>query len=288
MRDGHDPIATAGGWLSPCRRPRSVRCGPHGGLVAGARELVDGESEAATRRWRRRSRSARPDAGRARSRIVRTGRGRAARHLRLAVLMDRIDCDLTKGRHEHVLGELKVFVREHPFRERLRAQQMLPSTVPIANGRPRCLRRPAAHRGRTRNRAQPAPATDPAAILRHDVSSLETPDGAAAGEKTVRDRQYTCRAFFPTSNISGPRRPFSRLPRPISSPLAAALVARSACVTASAATFRRPSQPPGETRPRVVPNSLVGLDPRTGEPTFVVPVGVDLGRSPSRRPRSGP
>ena len=45
--------------------------------------------------------------------------------LRLTALMDRIDCDLALGRHEHALGELNVLVREHPLRERLRAQQML-------------------------------------------------------------------------------------------------------------------------------------------------------------------
>src|SRR4029077_6039294 len=45
--------------------------------------------------------------------------------LRLTVFMDRIDCDLAQGRHEQVLGELHVLVREHPLRERLRAQQML-------------------------------------------------------------------------------------------------------------------------------------------------------------------
>ncbi len=45
--------------------------------------------------------------------------------LRLTALMDRIDCDLAEGEHQRVLGELQVLVREHPLRERLRAQQML-------------------------------------------------------------------------------------------------------------------------------------------------------------------
>ena len=45
--------------------------------------------------------------------------------LRLTAVMDRIDCDLALGRHEEVLGELHVLVREHPLRERLRAQLML-------------------------------------------------------------------------------------------------------------------------------------------------------------------
>jgi DNA-binding NarL/FixJ family response regulator len=45
--------------------------------------------------------------------------------LRLTALMDRIDCDFALGRHEDVLGELRVLVGEHPLRERLRAQLML-------------------------------------------------------------------------------------------------------------------------------------------------------------------
>src|SRR5438105_10341432 len=45
--------------------------------------------------------------------------------LRATALVDRIDCDLALGRHEDVLGELRVLVGEHPLRERLRAQLML-------------------------------------------------------------------------------------------------------------------------------------------------------------------
>ena len=45
--------------------------------------------------------------------------------MRMAALMDRIDCDLALGRHERLIGELNRLVREHPFRERLRTQQML-------------------------------------------------------------------------------------------------------------------------------------------------------------------
>ena len=45
--------------------------------------------------------------------------------LRVAALIERIDCDLALGRHAELIGELQLLVREHPLRERFRAQQML-------------------------------------------------------------------------------------------------------------------------------------------------------------------
>jgi DNA-binding SARP family transcriptional activator len=44
--------------------------------------------------------------------------------LRLAALEDRIDADLTLGRHNHLVGELRELVDRHPLRERLRGQLM--------------------------------------------------------------------------------------------------------------------------------------------------------------------
>jgi DNA-binding SARP family transcriptional activator/streptogramin lyase len=45
--------------------------------------------------------------------------------LRLGALADRIDADLELGRHAELVGELRSLVREHPLRERFRAQLML-------------------------------------------------------------------------------------------------------------------------------------------------------------------
>ncbi|TML16844.1 MAG: AfsR/SARP family transcriptional regulator, partial [Actinobacteria bacterium] len=45
--------------------------------------------------------------------------------LRLAVLEERIDADLTAGGHRDVLGELEALVTAHPLRERLAGQLML-------------------------------------------------------------------------------------------------------------------------------------------------------------------
>jgi DNA-binding SARP family transcriptional activator len=45
--------------------------------------------------------------------------------LRLAALEERIEADLAFGRHAQLVGELEALVRDHPLRERLRAQLML-------------------------------------------------------------------------------------------------------------------------------------------------------------------
>jgi DNA-binding SARP family transcriptional activator len=45
--------------------------------------------------------------------------------LRLVALEQRIDADLALGRHAQVVGELEALLREHPLRERVRAQLML-------------------------------------------------------------------------------------------------------------------------------------------------------------------
>jgi DNA-binding SARP family transcriptional activator len=44
---------------------------------------------------------------------------------RIAAVEDRIDADLAAGRHRDLVGELELFVEQHPVRERLRAQLML-------------------------------------------------------------------------------------------------------------------------------------------------------------------
>jgi DNA-binding SARP family transcriptional activator/class 3 adenylate cyclase len=45
--------------------------------------------------------------------------------LRLAALERRVEADLALGRHADLVGELESLIREHPFRERLRAQLIL-------------------------------------------------------------------------------------------------------------------------------------------------------------------
>src|SRR5215831_18017480 len=101
--------------------------------------------------------------------------------LRLAALMDRIDCDLALGRHEQLIGELNRLVGEHPLRERLRGQQML--ALYRADRQAEALD---AYQQARRTLVdelgiEPSPALQrlQQAILRHDPS-LETPTGTAA------------------------------------------------------------------------------------------------------------
>jgi DNA-binding SARP family transcriptional activator len=125
--NGHDPIATADGGYRLVVDSALLDADRMRSLVAEAHAAMDdGESEEASRLlqealafWR----------GPTLAGLVfeSFGRDEVAQldELRLAALMDRIDCDLAVGRHERVLGELQVLVEEHPLRERLRAQQML-------------------------------------------------------------------------------------------------------------------------------------------------------------------
>ena len=126
-RNGLDPIATADGGYRFRIEPGELDSIRMERLLATARERVTaGELEAAAELlgealalWR----------GPTLAGLLLESHGRdvVARldELRLAALMDRIDCDLGLGRHAQVLGELQVLVGEHPLRERLRAQQML-------------------------------------------------------------------------------------------------------------------------------------------------------------------
>jgi len=126
-RADSDPIATADGGYRLSVEPERLDARRMQVLVEGARELVaTGELEGAAHGfqeaislWRGPTLAGFQLESRGRDEVAQLD------ELRLAVLMDRIDCDLAVGRHERVLGELQVLVEEHPLRERLRAQQML-------------------------------------------------------------------------------------------------------------------------------------------------------------------
>jgi DNA-binding SARP family transcriptional activator len=281
-RDGHDPIATADGGYRLVVDPDLIDADRMHSLVARARErMADGASEAALRLleealafWRGPTL-----AGLA---LDSYGRDEVAQldELRLTLLMDRNDCDLALGRHEHVLSGLRVLVREHPLRERLRAQQML--ALYRADRQADALDAYQQARQTLVNDLgiEPSEALQrlQQAILRHDPA-LETPtgvgvrNGASSRPEPSPDvlvRSVTTHEPPPVS--PAPKTRFHLRRRHI---VLASLAAIALAVGLTAFTMR-PSRHRA-TAPRVQPNSLVRLDPRSGKPTLVVPVGVEPG-----------
>ena len=272
-RDGHDPIATADGGYRLVVDPDLIDADRMRSLVAGARRLMaDGESEAASRLleealglWR----------GPTLAGLVLESIGRhevvQLDELRLTVLMDRIDCDLAQGRHEHVLGELQVLVREHPLRERLRAQQMLALYRADRQADALDAYRRARHDLIDELGIEPSEALQrlQRAILAHDPA-LEIPTGVGA-RNGASSRPSVATHEPPPASPAPKTRVHLRRRHVVLASLAA--IALAAGLTA----FTMRTGGPRATALRVQPNSLVRLDPRIGKPTLVVPVGVEPG-----------
>jgi YVTN family beta-propeller protein len=263
-RNGHDPIATADGGYRLLLEPDSLDAERARGLLTSANEhlargdipTANGFLQEALALWRGPTLAGLP--------LESFGREEVAEldELRLTVLMDRIDCDLAQGRHEHVLGELQVLVREHPLRERFRCQQML--ALYRADRQADALDAYA----EARRALVDDLGIDPSealqrlhqAILRHDPS-LATPEGTAATN-----------GLPPTSGTgmedSAPQRRFRPRRWHVALAVVAILMAAAAAVTLSLSAAPTP---------HVIPNSLVQFDPRSGKPTLVVPVGIEPG-----------
>jgi DNA-binding SARP family transcriptional activator len=264
-RDGHDPIATAdGGYRVIVQHPDRLDAERARSLVAEARQRrAAGEPDAASgllqdalSLWRGPTLAG--------LRLESRGRDEAEQldELRLAAQMDRIDCDLALGRDEQVLGELNVLVREHPLRERLRAQQML--ALYRAGRQAEALDAYAEARRVLVDDLgiEPSDALQrlQQAILRHDAS-LETSAGTAAvnGPAPVAEPQV--------------RQPEPEPLQPRFRPRRSRLVVAGATLLAGAAAAAAILSASASATPRVVPNSLVELNPRTGKPILVEPVG---------------
>jgi DNA-binding SARP family transcriptional activator len=270
--DGHDPIATADGGYRLVVDPDRVDVNRMRRLVAGARERMDGgESEAASLLlqealafWR----------GPTLAGLVleSLGRDEVAQldELRLTVLMDWIDCDLAQGRHEQVLGELHVLLREHPLRERLRGQQMLALYRADRQADALDAYQQARHDLIDELGIEPSESLQrlQQAILRHDPA-LEMPAGTAATNAAAP----TVAPVQDAAPIAVSPRPRRRRPTFRRRYLVAAGLVVVAAVTAPVAFL---STSAGAT-PHVVPNSLVRLDPRSGKIVSVTPVGVEPG-----------
>ena len=271
-RNGHDPIATAEGGYRLGVDPDLLDAERLRSLIAQARSrIADGDSDPASQLlqealalWRGPTLAG--------IQLESFGRDEVAQldELRLAALMERIDCDLALGRHEQVLGEVNLLVREHPLRERLRAQQML--ALYRADRQAEAL---AAYAEARRTLVddlgiEPSEALQrlQQAILRHDPS-LETPAGTAA----VNALPSSAAAPPPTPTVGVEDGAARRRFRPRRWQVALAAVAILAASAAAAVTLSSSAA----ATPRVVPNSLVRLNPHTGKPTLVVRVGVEPG-----------
>ncbi|MFL5959710.1 MAG: BTAD domain-containing putative transcriptional regulator [Gaiellaceae bacterium] len=265
---GADPISTASGGYRLYVEPESVDASRMQVLIAEARNCVaEGTLETAAQRFQEALASWRGPtlAG---LQLESRGRDEVAQldELRLAALMDRIDCDLALGRQEEVLGELNVLVREHPLRERLRAQQML--ALYRADRQAEALEAYAEARSTLVDDLgiEPSEALQrlQQAILRHD-SSLETPTGTAAvnGRTSVPPR-----AASPTEPGEQPSQHRFR-------PRRRQLALTGLVILAAAATLAAVLSTSSSAAPRVVPDSLVRIDPRSGKIVSVTPVGAE-------------
>ncbi len=269
---GADPISTASGGYRLIVEPEMLDASRMHGLVAEARDCVtEGALETAAQRfqealslWRGPTLAGLQLESRGRDEVAQLD------ELRLAALMDRIDCDLALGRHEQALGELGVLVREHPLRERLRAQQML--ALYRADRQADALEAYAEARRTLVDDLGIEPSEGlqrlQQAILRHDPS-LETPEGTAAVNGLVPTN--TAQPPTPSTDAEA-REDRTRMRfRPRRWQLALAAVA---ILSGSAAAAALLSSSAGAT-PHVVPNSLVRLDPRSGKIVSVTEVGAE-------------
>ena len=271
-RNGHDPITTADGGYRlvvdddelDVSRLRQLLDRARERASAGELEAAAGLLREALGLWR----------GPTLAGLLLESRGRdeiaQLDEFRLTALMDRIDCDIALGRHEQVLGELSLLVREHPLRERLRAQQML--ALYRADRQAEALDAYAEARQTLVDDLgiEPSEALQrlQQAILRHDVS-LETPAGTAA----VYGGAPADAAPPPAPAITP--KPVARRTRQLRPRRWQLAVIALVILAASAAAAIVSASAGGS--PHVVPNSLVRLDALSGKQTLVVPVGVEPG-----------
>jgi DNA-binding SARP family transcriptional activator len=270
-RNGTDPIETAtGGYRLSVDADQldSTRVQP---LLARARESASSDDletasglfQQALALWRGRALDGLELEGKARHEIEQL------EELRLAALMDRIDCDLALGRQEQLIGELNRLVGEHPLRERLRAQQMLALYRADRQAEALDAYQQARQTLVDDLGIEPSEALQrlQKGILVHDPA-LEIPTGVGARNVLTPPPKSPVTAPGPSARaLPAPRSVFSRRGLLI----VLAVVAALALAGGLAVFATRASGDP----PQVEPNSLVRLDPRTGKPSLVVPVGVE-------------
>ena len=200
------------------------------------------------------------------------GRDEIARldELRLTALMDRIDCDLALGRHEAVLGELQLVIREHPLHERPRAQHMLALYRSDRQADALAAYQRARHLLVDELGIEPSESLQrlQQAILRHDPA-LEAPTGTAESNGAAPAPVPTGVAA-PAMSTAGsrPRRQAFRPRYVVAAGLAVVVAVVAGVLVAFLSTrgggVRSPSSPVSS----VSPNSVATLDPATGAQVF--------------------
>jgi DNA-binding SARP family transcriptional activator/ABC-type branched-subunit amino acid transport system substrate-binding protein/DNA-binding beta-propeller fold protein YncE len=121
---GESTVVTEGGGYRLALEPEDLDAHRFESLFTEARQLDDAEQQAvllssALELWRGPALSDFRYEAFAQTEIARL------EELRLSSLEERIEADLALGRHDQLVPELDALVREHPLRERLRAQLML-------------------------------------------------------------------------------------------------------------------------------------------------------------------
>ncbi len=172
--------------------------------------------------------------------------------LRLRALEERIEADLALGRHADLVGELERLVSEHPLRERPRGQLML---ALYQSGR----------------QAEALQAYQDGRRLLAEELGLEPGAGLQRLEKQIltQDPALESPALVPLQKDE-PRGSATRTKRPSRRlALGLAAIALTAAALLAALLFARGGDP----APTVVPNSVVKIDPETGEIVDVFRVG---------------
>jgi DNA-binding SARP family transcriptional activator len=184
--------------------------------------------------------------------------------LRLVALEARVDADLALGRQAQVVGELEALVREHPLRERIRGQLMLALY--------RCGQQAAAlevyRDGRRRMvdelGLEPGPALRELQEKILDQSADLDPPATAAGTRADDGRVQSTAAAHALVG----RRRWRAAALVISGGAVLLVVAALAALSAGGGD----SSGAGRATLELAPNSMAGVDPRNGRPTFALPL----------------
>jgi YVTN family beta-propeller protein len=174
---------------------------------------------------------------------------------RIGALMDRIDCDLSLGRHEQLVGELEGMVAQHPLRERFRGQLML---ALYRSGRQADALRVYREGRETLVEQLGLEPSEPLQRLEHAILVHDPALEAPAGVARPRVPNVADRAAIPADRSR-------RLRRGVVA--AAALVLAALAVIA--AVLLRTEEPAA----RLEPNSVGFIDAGSGRVTRSFPVG---------------